>query len=405
MRCYHRPLQFSILLVSLLFACAPTEAKDLPIQGGPGGSYFRSECGAGQWVIGVTIRHGLWVDAMRLICAGYSSISRVVPDFDLDFQGQQGGSLTPATVICSNDTYVTGIKFGTTWDGNDPKYVDYVEVTCASVVVFSGTPPFAVYGLIGTSTCLDTGEGCSNQPFSLSCDLGDAATGFHGRSGIYVDALGLICGPSPALVAATSQAPPTGTPPPPPQLTPDQITYLNAHNERRAKHCVPKLTVSLELERAAKAWADACVYEHDESIRGSVGENIAAAWPTLTSTKAIGDWYDEIGRYDFDHPIDSYNTPRKYAISRKSCGRPQGRSAVRWPTARLPLLMVLTQYGNSSYAATRRPAILTAQIQAFSKRMCRALVRSPVQSRSSQRRGRDKSVRVKWSSNAYMLLN
>jgi hypothetical protein len=306
MRCYHRPLQFSILLVSLLFACAPTEAKDLPIQGGPGGSYFRSECGAGQWVIGVTIRHGLWVDAMRLICAGYSSISRVVPDFDLDFQGQQGGSLTPATVICSNDTYVTGIKFGTTWDGNDPKYVDYVEVTCASVVVFSGTPPFAVYGLIGTSTCLDTGEGCSNQPFSLSCDLGDAATGFHGRSGIYVDALGLICGPSPALVAATSQAPPTGTPPPPPQLTPDQITYLNAHNERRAKHCVPKLTVSLELERAAKAWADACVYEHDESIRGSVGENIAAAWPTLTSTKAIGDWYDEIGRYDFDHPIDSY---------------------------------------------------------------------------------------------------
>ena len=307
MRHFHRPLPFSILLVSLLFVCAPSEAKDLPIQGGPGGGYFRSECGAGQWVIGVTIRHGLWVDAMRLICAGYSSTSRVVPDFDLDFQGQQGGSLTPATVICSNDTYVTGIKFGTTWDGNDPKYVDYVEVTCASVVVFTGTPPFAVYGLIGTSTCLDTGEGCSNQPFSLSCDLGDAATGFHGRSGIYVDALGLICGPSPALVAATAQAPPAGTPPPPPQLTPDQIAYLNAHNERRAKHCAPKLTVSLELERAAKAWADACSYKHDESIRGSIGENIAWRRPTLTSTGAVKDWYDEISRYDFDHPINSYN--------------------------------------------------------------------------------------------------
>jgi hypothetical protein len=304
MRHFHRPLQFLILLVALLFACAPTEAKDLPIQGGPGGSYFRSECGAGQWVIGVTIRHGFWVDAMRVICAGYNSISRVVPDFDLAFQGQQGGSLTPATVICSDDTYVTGIKFGTTFDGNDPKYVDYVEVTCASVVVW-GTPPLAIFGLIGTSVCLDTGEGCLNQPFSLSCDLGDAATGFHGRSGIYVDALGLICGPSPALVAATPTPPPAGTPPP--QLTPDQIAYLNAHNERRAKHCVPKLTYSVELERAAKVWADACNYKHDDHRGLMVGENIAWGRPALTSTKAIGDWYDEISRYDFDHPIDSYN--------------------------------------------------------------------------------------------------
>ena len=210
MRHLHQLLQLSILLVGAVFAAAPTEAKDLPIQGGPGGSYFRSECGAGQWVIGVMIRHGLWIDAIKLICAPYTSTSRVPPNSWLDFQGQQGGSLNPATEICSGDTYVTGIRFGTTWDGDDPKYVDYVEVTCASIVVMTGTPPFAVYGLIGTNVCLDTGEGCSNKPFSLSCDLGDAATGFQGRSGIYVDALGLICGPSPALVAATAQAPSRG---------------------------------------------------------------------------------------------------------------------------------------------------------------------------------------------------
>jgi hypothetical protein len=132
---------------------------------------------------------------------------------------------------------------------------------------------------------------------------------FMGAAEFYVDALGLICGPSPALVAATAQAPPTGGGTTPAQLTPDQIEYLKAHNERRAKHCVPKLTVSLELERAAKAWAQACIYKHDDSIRGLVGENLAWGWgtPALTSTKAIGDWYGEIGvPYDFDHPIDSY---------------------------------------------------------------------------------------------------
>ena len=87
---FHPPLQFSILLASLLFACAPTEAKDLPIQGGPGGTDFRSECGGGQWVVGVEIRHGLWVDAIRLICAPYTSLIRVPPNSELAFQGQLG---------------------------------------------------------------------------------------------------------------------------------------------------------------------------------------------------------------------------------------------------------------------------------------------------------------------------
>jgi hypothetical protein len=89
-------------------------------------------------------------------------------------------------------------------------------------------------------------------------------------------------------------------------LTPDQIAYRDAHNDRRAKHCVPKLTVFFELERAAKAWADACDYKHDDN-RGPVGENIAWGRPTLTSTDAVKLWYDEINEYDFDNPIVSYN--------------------------------------------------------------------------------------------------
>jgi hypothetical protein len=214
---------------------------------GPGGSSFRSECGGGKYVIGVEIRHGFWIDAIRLICAGYTSSSRIPPDVELPFQGQQGGTLTNAKAICSGDSFVTGIKFGTTRDGNDPRYVDYVELTCSSISVW-GTPPVAVFGQMGTFVCLPTGEGCSDQPFGQACDLGDAATGIHGRSGIYVDALGLICSASPPLVAATAQAP-AGTGTTTPQLTPDQIAYRDAHNAQRAKHCVPNLTVSLDLER------------------------------------------------------------------------------------------------------------------------------------------------------------
>ena len=293
----------------------------MPIQGGPGGSYFRSECSAAKYVIGIEIRHGSWVDAIRLICAGYTSASRIPPDVELPFQGQQGGTLTNAKAICPSDSFVTGIKFGTTRDGDDPRYVDYVELTCSSISVW-GIPPLAVFGQMGTFVCLPTGEGCWNQhptasslhPFGQSCDLGDAATGIHGRSGIYVDALGLICGASPPLVAATAQAP-AGSGTTPPQLTPDQIAYRDAHNAHRAKHCVPNLTVSLDLESTAQAWANGCkhhfdsegevVFDHDD-LQSTDGENLY--WSRANGAKeAVDAWYDEITRYDFDNPIDSYN--------------------------------------------------------------------------------------------------
>jgi hypothetical protein len=207
------------------------------------------------------------------------------------------------------------MNFGFTLGGTDPEAVDHVEVACVSIAVSGSPPGLTAFTQVGTFVCLDTGEGCPHpiQPlsvtFSMSCAIGDAATGFQGRSGIHVNALGLICGPSPALVAATAQANPPGGGTTPPPLTPDQIAYRDAHNERRAKHCVPKLTVSLELERAAKAWAGACHYEHDQSIHGSSGENIAWSRNTPPTWEgAVKGWYDdEIPRYDFDNPIDSYN--------------------------------------------------------------------------------------------------
>lgn len=70
---------------------------------------------------------------------------------------------------------------------------------------------------------MQTGDGCWDShpnpppaefnrfgpwpPLASFCDDGEAAVGIHGRSGAFVDALGLICGPKPKPIKVIGQKP------------------------------------------------------------------------------------------------------------------------------------------------------------------------------------------------------
>jgi hypothetical protein len=106
------------------------------------------------------------------------------------------------------------------WTRTEQSYIDYVELQCMPIARDSQT----------NAVCVHTGDGCWNkhpnpppltfpgglniigdQPFSQNCDpKRGVATGFHGRSGIYVDALGLICGQEPTMHAADPERCPEG---------------------------------------------------------------------------------------------------------------------------------------------------------------------------------------------------
>lgn len=87
--------------------------------------------------------------------------------------------------------------------------------------------------------------------------------------------------------------------------------YVKAHNDLRAKHCVPPLKKSLKLEAEARAWAMKLAKKeasgHDPDLNG-IGENLASASRTSASftddneahRRAAQDWYDEIQDYKFD---------------------------------------------------------------------------------------------------------
>lgn len=102
---------------------------------------------------------------------------------------------------------------------------------------------------------------------------------------------------------------------------PDMSDMLKAHNERRARHCVPPLAWSAELAQAAQAYAEKCILGQ----HGSAGENMAN-WVTIKnggpvlparSDRQIFEevWYCEINNYDF-------NAPRIVGGFKRNCDPP-----------------------------------------------------------------------------------
>ena len=211
----HRALLSLGLLALLLVAAAPAHATVRSVQGGPGGGPFSTDCGS-EYVVGLYARAGHWIDAIGLKCGSFGPDNKwKKPAGNRAYYGGSGGGLTPDK-LCPTTSYISAIMYGFTRDGNDPKYLDYVQMTCTNLVT----------GAV-TRVCLETGGGCPIgregrddwlagttwiPAKDQNCPAGEAMTGLHGRHGAFVDAIGMICGPKPKLAAA---------PPPPPPPCPE----------------------------------------------------------------------------------------------------------------------------------------------------------------------------------------
>lgn len=187
-------------LLTVLLAWSTAYTRDFPPQGGPGGSAFRSEC-SGDFVVGVYIQAGAWATAIGLKCASFNPAKgRFGEPWNKAFHG--AGSRDPfKTALCPGQRFVSGMRFGFTRDGSEPKYLDFVEISCTPVSGRGET----------MTVCIDTGNGCWETPPNMPggimphvkihgpqiCPQGEAVKGIIGRAGRYVDAVGLICRAAP----------------------------------------------------------------------------------------------------------------------------------------------------------------------------------------------------------------
>jgi hypothetical protein len=197
-------------LAMMLFTLSAQARTDttLPPIGGSGGNRFVARCEQGEMLAGFDLRAGDDIDAIRPIC---SPTGTGKYDFyPLSFGGTGGG---PLQLVCPGDVpVVSGLYIGS--EGKEILTVNNIHLFCSDAAATRAPSEQADATFDGAR---ETRTGISGTFVEFSeqtqrCPAGLVAVGINGRSGDLLDAVGLICGASPA--SAQANVADSGKPPP-----------------------------------------------------------------------------------------------------------------------------------------------------------------------------------------------
>ena len=182
------PALFAVPMLLCLTGAAFAQADQLmPPTGGTGGSQYFGRCPSGQILNGFELRTGDDVDAIRPICARAYGRGAIGPRnlYPESFGGSGGAK---KTIVCpDNAPLVARMLVGS--EGERTVVVNNIWLYCTEVASGLPTPryPSAQFDgdEIGSVTLYRNGQACPDQL---------VAVGINGRSGIWLDSLGLICG-------------------------------------------------------------------------------------------------------------------------------------------------------------------------------------------------------------------
>ena len=223
--CFRRRLQWrsrlifvpAAMLFFVLSAQAQTDAM-LPPIGGDGGGQFIARCPQGQFLAGLELRTGNDVDAIRVICVtayGPADVGPLVAGGE-SFGGN-GEGLGTVQLLCPRDGPIVTAMY-VRYEGADTHIVNNIHLFCGAAAINQKQTEFPAAVFDGPKASPGqpnlfkvhnplSGEGTTRCPSGL------LAVGINGRSGIWLDAVGLICG-APKLTPR-AVPPPEAAPKPP----------------------------------------------------------------------------------------------------------------------------------------------------------------------------------------------
>ena len=223
MKCARGYLQWQVrfvCLAAMLFFVLSAHAQSdvmLPPLGGDGGSKFVARCPQGQFLTGFELRTGDDVDATRPICVAAYGPAEVGPlqPYPSIFGGNGGG---PRQLLCPRDTpIVTGMFVG--WEGKEIYTVNNIHLFCGVAATIQTLSEFPAAVFDGP----EEERGGALAPFPVRdeatqrCPTSLVAVGISGRSGKWLDEVGLICGPpkltpKPVVLGRVQPTSPPGPP-------------------------------------------------------------------------------------------------------------------------------------------------------------------------------------------------
>lgn len=164
---------------------------EIPPFGGPGKENSRDLCDAGQYLVGVNVRAGLWWDQVQIKCAPIAGVGELGPATEPRRPRGGNGGKEPVFYRCQTGVMVAAYIFTT-----KQNQVSFVELGCSDNPHVKGNVK-----IVPT----DGRRFAEGHRQNQTCPVGEAATGFNIHYSQYVNALGLICDPY------TGQAAPSAT--------------------------------------------------------------------------------------------------------------------------------------------------------------------------------------------------
>ncbi len=191
--------------IAALFAALATIASaraDVvnPILGGAGGQHFEYQCKDSGYLVGLRAYVGLWIDNVQAECAQYDTATGRTSQRAAEgpvFGGASGQTNTsnwsgnPDPCVRNQLIY----RFAVAQTKNQP-VLGQVSLYC----VYSATLSLPTGWKVGNSVDIRGGDELKTYGTATDfrygwCPDGLVAVGIRGRSGTYLDAFGLICGP------------------------------------------------------------------------------------------------------------------------------------------------------------------------------------------------------------------
>jgi hypothetical protein len=184
-----------VLLVFSAMLPAAALAGNTPLFGGPGGEAVNFSCRDGDYLVGLMGRVGDWMDQVRAICAPWWADQRkfgvTVPG--IPFGTSRGGSMFERT--CPRGYAIAGLRgWYIVGDEHQAKFIANLTASCVAVEPPWDRQEFTVGALAYGQK---HGGYTPNYGGGQACPAGELAVGLHGRAGLFVDALGLVCAPAP----------------------------------------------------------------------------------------------------------------------------------------------------------------------------------------------------------------
>jgi hypothetical protein len=211
-----------VLLACLALPQGAVAQADVTLQflgGGGGGGEFVARCAVGDILTGFELQTGDDVDSIRPICARPLTPTSIGQHFLYGRKfGGDGGGDTHSLVCPPGAPAIAGI--GVDSDGRDTTVVNQIDIFCGAIAPNQPLPATPAAGYKGPhpdSTLFHTVLTLPDYSTQV-CPAGLLPVGIAGRSGVWLDSVGLVCGASPFPSGITSLGrvgPRSNTPRPP----------------------------------------------------------------------------------------------------------------------------------------------------------------------------------------------